>query len=90
MMTQEQLRQLLVEQFALDYGCAPDDFACRDTLIRERSDSPQARKREEPGILSMLSYGGKLLIAAAPELLDWSGRFWRRAAAQSGALKPVR
>lgn len=61
----------LMEQFAIDYGCAVSDFRCRDTLVTELPNTPQARKRKETGILSMLSFGGKLLIAAAPELLDW-------------------
>ena len=61
----------LAEQFAIDYGCTPADFQSADTLVTELCRAPGARKCEEPGILSMLSYRGKLLIAAAPELQDW-------------------
>lgn len=71
-MTQKELDSLLCEQFAIDYGCTAADFQRRDTLVTELSAAPQTRRRSEPGILSMLSYKGKLVIAAAPQLLDWS------------------
>ena len=68
----DRIHAQLAEQFAIDYGCTLADFQCRDTLVTELPHTPQARKRGEAGILSMLSYRGKLLIAAAPELLEWS------------------
>ena len=70
--TAGKINQLLTEQFAIDYGCSVSDFCCKETLVTELRTNGQARKREEPGILSMLSYRGKLVIAAAPELMDWS------------------
>ena len=66
------INQLLMEQFATDYGCSISDFCTKETLVAELRPNEQARKREEPGILSILSYRGKLVIAAAPELMDWS------------------
>lgn len=62
---------VLAEQFALDYHCAPEDFGNCDTLVTEYAFHPGARKRAENGILSILSYGGKLVITAAPEILEW-------------------
>lgn len=62
---------LLAAQFALDYHCKPEDFLNTDTLVTERAFSPRARKRAETGLLSILSYGGKLVITAAPELKPW-------------------
>ena len=70
--TAGKINQLLTEQFAIDYGCSVIDFCCKETLVTELRPNEQARKREEPGILSMLSYRGKLVIAAVPELMDWS------------------
>ncbi len=70
--TVEKINQLLSEQFAIDYGCLVSDFCTKETLVTELRPNEQARKREEPGILSILSYRGKLVIAAAPELMDWS------------------
>ena len=70
--TEGKINQLLTEQFAIDYGCSVSDFCSKETLVTEMRPDGQARKHEEPGILSMLSYGGKLVIAAAPELMDWS------------------
>lgn len=70
--TDGKINQLLAEQFAIDYGCSVSDFCCKETLVTELHPNEQARKREEPGILSMLSYRGKLVIAAVPELMDWS------------------
>ena len=70
--TAGKINQLLTEQFAIDYGCSVSDFYCKETLVTELRPNEQARKREEPGILSMLSYRGKLVIAAVPELMDWS------------------
>ena len=66
------INQLLMEQFAIDYGCTVEDFCSKETLVTELRPNEQARKRKEPGILSMLSYRGKLVIAAVPELMDWS------------------
>ena len=71
-MTQGNLHQLMMEQFSIDYGCTLADLQCKKKLVTELPHTPLARKREEEGILSMLSYRGKLLIAAAPELLAWS------------------
>lgn len=70
-MTQEKIHQQLAEQFAVDYGCSPTDFQNKETLVTELSYTSKARKCEEKGILSMLSYRGKLVISSAPELLDW-------------------
>ena len=70
--TDGKINQLLAEQFAIDYGCSVSDFCCKETLVTELHPNEQARKREEPGILSMLSCRGKLVIAAVPELMDWS------------------
>lgn len=61
----------LPEQFALDYHCKLEDFLNTDTLVTEYAPNPQARKRAEPGILSILSYRGKLVINTAPELKSW-------------------
>ena len=33
--------------------------------------NPKARKREKPGALSIITYNGKLVISAIPELYDW-------------------
>lgn len=63
--------QILAAQFALDYHCKPEDFLHTDTLVTEYAFHPLARKREENGILSILSYRGKLVITAAPELKPW-------------------
>lgn len=71
-MTQGKIRRLLDEQFAIDYGCSVRDFERKDTIVTEQKNSPLSRKKEEQGILSMLSYKGKLVISAAPELLEWS------------------
>lgn len=71
-MTQEKIRRLLDEQFAIDYGCSVRDFERKDIIVTEQKNSPLSRKKEEQGILSMLSYKGKLVISAAPELLEWS------------------
>ncbi|MCI7742804.1 MAG: hypothetical protein MSO56_11005, partial [Clostridiales bacterium] len=60
--TAGKINQLLTEQFAIDYGCSVIDFCCKETLVTELHPNEQARKREEPGILSMLSYRGKLVI----------------------------
>ena len=70
--TAGKINQLLTEQFAIDYGCSVSDFCRKETLVTELRPNEQARKREESGILSMLSYRGKLVIAAVPELMDWS------------------
>lgn len=71
-MTQEIMHRLMKEQFAIDYGCSIHDFENKDTLVTVRNHNSLARKHEEQGILSILSYGGKLIISAAPELFDWS------------------
>ena len=55
--TAGKINQLLTEQFAIDYGCSVIDFCCKETLVTELRTNGQARKREEPGILSMLSFG---------------------------------
>ena len=70
--TVDKINQLLTEQFATDYGCSVRDFCTKETLVTELHPNGQVRKRKEPGILSILSYRGKLVIAAAPELMDWS------------------
>lgn len=62
---------ILAEQFALDYHCKPEDFRNSDTLVTEYAFHPHARKRSKCGILSILSYRGKLVITSAPELLAW-------------------
>ena len=61
--TEGKINQLLTEQFAIDYGCSVIDFCCKETLVTELRPNEQARKREELGVLSMLSYRGKLVIA---------------------------
>lgn len=71
-MTQEKIRRLLDEQLAIDYGCSVCDFERKDTIVTEQKNLPLSRIKEEQGILSMLSYKGKLVISAAPELLEWS------------------
>lgn len=63
--------KLLSAQFALDYHCKPEDFSDSSTLVTEYAIHPEARKRAEAGILSILSYRGKLVITAAPELKTW-------------------
>lgn len=68
----EKIDLLLTEQLAIDYGCTVADFCGKETLVTQLRQDDQARKREEPGILSILSYRGKLVISAAPELMDWS------------------
>ena len=68
----ETINHLITEQFAIDYGCTVADFGSKETLVTELHPKDGGRKREEPGILSMLSFRGKLVIAAAPELMDWS------------------
>ena len=70
--TLEKINHLLTEQFAIDYGCTVEDFCSKETLVTELRPNDRARKREELGVLSMLSFHGKLVIAAAPELMDWS------------------
>ena len=70
--TLEKINHLLTEQFAIDYGCTVEDFCSKETLVTELRPNDRARKREELGVLSMLSFHGKLVIAAAPELIDWS------------------
>ena len=67
----QQTNQILAAQFALDYHCKPEDFEHTDTLVTQYAFHPQARKRAESGILSILSYRGKLVITAAPELMAW-------------------
>ena len=62
---------ILTEQFALDYHCSPEDFSNTDTLVTEYAPHPRARRRAGPGLLSVLSYGGKLVITSAPELKPW-------------------
>lgn len=63
--------KILAVQFALDYHCKPEDFLNTDTLVTEYAPHPRARKRAEPGILSILSYRGKLVINTAPVLKSW-------------------
>lgn len=70
-MVKNQFDEKLIKQFAIDYNCAPADFENKNTLVTELCSNPKARKREQTGILSMLSFRGKLLISAAPELMDW-------------------
>lgn len=69
--TVEKITRLLTEQFAIDYSCTVEDFSSKETLVTELCPNKQARWREETGILSVLSYRGKLVISAAPELIDW-------------------
>ena len=70
--TAGKINLLLTEQFAIDYGCTVEDFCSKETLVTELRPNDRARKREELGVLSMLSFHGKLVIAVAPELMDWS------------------
>ena len=70
-MVKNQFDEKLIKQFAIDYNCAPADFENKNTLVTELCSNPKARKLEQTGILSMLSFLGKLLISAAPELMDW-------------------
>ena len=65
--TAGKINLLLTEQFAIDYGCTVEDFCSKETLVTELRPNDRARKREELGVLSMLSFHGKLVIAAAPE-----------------------
>ena len=67
----QETAQLLAEQFAYDYHCKPEDFLNRETLVTEYTPHPRARRRAEHGILSILSFGGKLVITSAPELKPW-------------------
>ena len=66
-----QANRILTAQFALDYHCRPEDFSSPDTLVTQYTCHPQARRRAEQGILSMLSYNQKLVITCAPELKPW-------------------
>lgn len=63
--------QILAAQFAMDYHCKPEDFQNPDTLVTEFAPHPHARRRAEDGILSILSYRGKLVITCAPALRQW-------------------
>ncbi|MDD6262522.1 MAG: hypothetical protein PUA83_05495 [Clostridiales bacterium] len=65
------ITRLLAEQFAIDYSCTVGDFCNKETLVTELRPNAQARWREETGLLSVLSYRGKLVISAAPELIEW-------------------
>lgn len=67
----KETEKCLSAQFALDYHCKPEDFLNSDTLVTEYAFHQEARKRAENGILSILSYRGKLVITAAPELKAW-------------------
>lgn len=67
----KEIDKMLAAQFALDYHCKPEDFFNSDTLVTEFALHPHARKRAENGILSILSYHGKLVITSAPELKTW-------------------
>ncbi|MGM9553698.1 MAG: GNAT family N-acetyltransferase [Faecousia sp.] len=62
---------ILATQFALDYHCKAEDFSSTDTLVTEYAFHPNARKRADCGLLSILSYCGKLVITAAPALKPW-------------------
>lgn len=62
---------ILATQFARDYHCKAEDFLNTDTLVTEYAFHPNGRKRADCGLLSILSYRGKLVITAAPELKSW-------------------
>ncbi len=62
---------ILSTQFAMDYHCKAEDFLNTDTLVTEYAFHPNGRKRADCGLLSILSYRGKLVITAAPELKSW-------------------
>ena len=67
----KQIRQTLARQFAMDYHCAPEGFADTRTLVTAYAPHAGARHREEAGLLSILTFGGKLVMTAAPELVPW-------------------
>lgn len=70
-MLKKEIAHILAEQFALDYNCKPEDFLNQDTLVTETAFHPRARKRSGSGILSILSFNGKLVISSVPELKTW-------------------
>lgn len=70
-MTQEQ-RQMVEEQFALDYNCSVKDFQSTETLVTRHKRHQEARKfNDEDSLMNMLTYNGKLLITANEEILPW-------------------
>lgn len=65
------IKDTLEKQFSLDYNCSTSDFSNKDTLVTEMKERDGKRVSEEEGILSILSYNGKLVITASPLLLPW-------------------
>ena len=82
-MKQEEIKRIVVEQFAKDYNCSIEDFSNKETIVTRKNRQQGARKfDEEDGILSMLSYNGKLIINADEKLIPWCEKELVKASAE--------
>lgn len=77
-MTQKQ-RNLVEEQFALDYNCNADDFQNKETLVTLLPKKDGCRKfNNEDSLLNILTYNGKLVITAGEAILPWCDEVLRK------------
>lgn len=66
------MKEIVEEQFALDYNCRKKDFENKKTLVTIAGEKPGQRRFEESeNFLSILIYNGKLLITANEVLEPW-------------------
>ena len=74
MLTNEQILRLALEQSAVDYGCAPEDFLGNTPVFTRSRVHPQARKYLPlPFELDMTSYGS-CVVAQCSEALEPAAR----------------
>jgi len=68
-LTTAEIYKIALEQSALDYGCAPEDFVSGKNLVVPSKAHPQARKYLPlPFALDMTCYGGNIVAQTSAEL----------------------
>lgn len=64
--------EILEEQLAIDYDCSPDEVHSKENIYRILKVNEKARRiGSENSLLKIAVYREKLLVMAAPGIMDW-------------------
>ena len=75
-MTNAEIRQIALEQSALDAGCAPEDFFAADNVICEAPTAAGISAYiKTPVACRLVSYGGNVVASCGPRLQDAVARY---------------
>ena len=70
-MTNEQIRNIALQQSAIDFGCSAEDFLGKENVVTISRSHPKARKYlSYPLSCDLVSYGSNIVAQAGEELLS--------------------